>query len=89
MTSHSLWLPGAVERRGHRRLAVIFAAVVAAVAMAAFAFAELATGAASRDPSAPLAAFPQFLLEITVPEASDVLPNAPERDEPEVATHGG
>jgi len=102
MTLRPLPLIDDVDRRGRRLATVICVVVVAAAATAAFAFAEMAAGARPSRPSAPSTGFQkfildatlpetgeQFMLEPTVPSASDVLPNAPVREDQEIATYGG
>ncbi|MEO5845552.1 MAG: hypothetical protein ABIQ33_12010 [Caldimonas sp.] len=83
--------PAQGSNTGSLRFAVAFCLAVAAVlALSAFVFvrivsAELPTAAMT--PSSRVVS--PFAVLPTVPEASDVLPALRDRDEPEIATHGG
>ena len=83
-------LPLAGADRGALRLAILCLIGVAVLVLGAFAFTEIVPARAHnsvRAPSAPT--MTPFMVLPTVPQASDVLPAAPTRDEPDIATHGG
>ena len=83
--------PDDTHRRTGRFTTVAYLAVVAALAWGVYGNAHLgpANPSASATVAAPPPAPAPSRLLSTVPDASEVLPAATIRDEPEIATYGG
>lgn len=82
-------LPFAAADRGALRLAALCLGGLA-IASAALAFTDIFPAKAQSSAQSPsTSTITPFVVLPTVPQASDVLPASPNRDEPEIATHGG